>query len=392
MSVEGPQAAADDKGENGVEMKCNLMLSLMQLDIGGAETHVVELAKELKKRGYRVIVTSNGGAYVQELEEAGIQHYTVPLQNKNPRNVMKAWKMLKTIIREEHIDLVHSHARIPSFILGKIQKSMGFPFVTTAHWVFTTKYGLKYITDWGQRTVAVSEDIKKYLMDNYHIPEEHIYVTINGIDTDKFSPALDKKEVQAELGLQDTDNTIVYVSRMDADRSMVARQLVNVIPQLDGIVENLRLVIVGGGNDFEAVSEMARQVNEKLGRKAIILTGARTDINRLIAPAKLFVGVSRAALEAMAEEKPTIIAGNEGYIGLLSEDKLDVAVDTNFCCRGCPASTEALLAQEIGNFFGMWEEEQKALGKFGRTLIQKQYSVKKMTDDTEKAYKAVLKK
>lgn len=63
-------------------MKCNLMLSLMQLNIGGAETHVVELAKELKKRGYNVIVTSNGGVYVQELESAGIKHYTVPLQNQ----------------------------------------------------------------------------------------------------------------------------------------------------------------------------------------------------------------------------------------------------------------------------------------------------------------------
>ncbi len=373
-------------------MKCNVMLSLMQLDIGGAETHVVELAKELKKRGYHVVVTSNGGVYVQELEAAGIKHYTVPLQNKNPKNVIQAWKRLKSIIREEKIELVHSHARIPSFILGRIQKSMGFPFVTTAHWVFSTKYGLKYITDWGQRTIAVSQDIKQYLMDNYKIPAEHIYVTINGIDTDKFSPELDKQAVQAELGLADTDNTIVYVSRMDADRSLVARQLINVIPRLDGIIENLRLVIVGGGNDFEAVSNLARQANGQLGREAIRLTGPRTDINRLIAPAKLFVGVSRAALEAMAEAKPTIIAGNEGYIGLFTPDKLDLAVSTNFCCRGCPASEEAVLAQEIGNFFGMWEEEQQALGKFGRELIQKEYSVRKMTDDTEKAYQAVLKK
>ena len=30
-------------------MKCNLLMALMQLDIGGAETHVVELAKEFRK-------------------------------------------------------------------------------------------------------------------------------------------------------------------------------------------------------------------------------------------------------------------------------------------------------------------------------------------------------
>ena len=30
-----------------------------------------------------VIVASNGGVYVKELEEAGIRHYSVPLHNKN---------------------------------------------------------------------------------------------------------------------------------------------------------------------------------------------------------------------------------------------------------------------------------------------------------------------
>ena len=55
-----------------LEKGANILLSLMQLNIGGAETHVVELAKELKRKGFNVIVTSNGGVYVKELEDAGI--------------------------------------------------------------------------------------------------------------------------------------------------------------------------------------------------------------------------------------------------------------------------------------------------------------------------------
>ena len=80
---------------------------------------------------------------------------------------------------------------------------MKFPFVTTAHWVFNTGYGLKYITDWGEKTVAVSEDIKTYLMDNYHIPSGDINVTINGIDTEKFSPKTDCEDIKKELGIKD---------------------------------------------------------------------------------------------------------------------------------------------------------------------------------------------
>lgn len=356
----------------------------MKLDIGGAETHVVELAKELAARGHNVIVTSNGGAYVSELEESGIKHYVVPLQNKNPFNVIKAYKLLKKIITEEKIDIVHSHARIPSFILGKLHKRMKFPFVTTAHWVFTTKYGLKYITDWGQQTVAVSEDIKKYLMDNYGIPENHIVVTINGIDTEKFSPNTDAAQIRNEFDLSEDDNVIVYVSRMDKDRSLAAKQLIEASDELKDKIDNLKLLIVGAGNDYDTVAEMAKD------RPYIKLAGARTDINKLVAAGMLFVGVSRAALEAMAAQKPVIIAGNEGYIGLFDESKLEVGIATNFCCRGCEQSSAELIKRDIEKFFAMSDDERKALGQYGRQLIIDNYSVIRMTDDTMEIYNRVL--
>lgn len=368
----------------------NIMLSLMQLDIGGAETHVVELAKELKRRGFNPVVTSNGGSYVRELEESGITHYCVPLQNKNPINVFKSVRLLKKIIIDEKIDIVHSHARIPSFILGKLHKIMKFPFVTTAHWVFTLKYGLKYITDWGEKTVAVSEDIKTYLMDNYKIPESNIRVTINGIDTDKFSPETDCEDIKKELGIRADDTVIVYVSRMDESRSLVAKQLIEIVPQLDKLIKNLKVVIVGGGDDFENVRNKTAAANKAVGRECIVLTGGRTDINKLVAPADLFVGVSRAALEAMAAEKPVIIAGNEGYIGLFGEDKLDVGIDTNFCCRGCEESSPQLLLEDIRRYFEMSADEQKELAVYGRELIKKEYSVARMADDSIKVYKWAL--
>ena len=176
-------------------MSRNLLMTLMQLEIGGAETHVVELSKELKNRGYNVFVASNGGAYVKELEDFGIKHFNVPLHSKKPKDMLKSRKALKEIIINEKIDIVHAHTRISSFIIGTLKKSMNFSFVTTAHWVFETGKGLKYLTNWGEKTVAVSEDIKKYLLDNYKIKEEDIFVTINGIDTKKFSPDIDKTEV-----------------------------------------------------------------------------------------------------------------------------------------------------------------------------------------------------
>lgn len=372
-------------------VKKRILMSLMKLDIGGAETHVLELAKELKKRGAEVIITSNGGAYEKELAESGIKHYKVPLQNKNPLNVIKAFKTLKKIIIDEKIELVHSHARIPSFILGKLQKKMGFPFVTSAHGVFTTKYGLKYITDWGQATVAVSEDIKKYLIDNYHLPEEKIVVTINGINLKEFSPKRDKEPARAELGLTKEDFVIAFVSRLDTDCTSAAREIISKMPKLLKEIPNLKFLIVGGGSDLENIRALVKPINEKYGEK-IILAGGRTDMANVIAPINLFVGVSRAALEAMAAEKPVILAGDQGYIGLFNKDTEKAAFDTNFCGRGCGRINETNLYSDILKFYNLPEEKKEELAEYGREIVLKHYSVEKMADDTVKAYEMVLKK
>ena len=157
-----------------------ILMATMGLDIGGAETHIVELAKELKAEGHDIAIASNGGVYVPEIKAAGIRHYPVPMHRRDLNCMRRARSMLKKIIRQEQPDVVHAHARIPAFLCGSLQPSMKFPFVTTAHWVFETRGMLRYLTNWGQRTVAVSEDIKAYLMREYGVPEGHITVTVNG--------------------------------------------------------------------------------------------------------------------------------------------------------------------------------------------------------------------
>lgn len=361
-----------------------VLMVTMGLDIGGAETHIVELARELCRRGYEVMVASNGGSYVAELEKNGIKHFSVPLHTKTPACVMKSKRLLKKILTDEKPDIVHAHARIPAFIAGGLCRKMNIPFVTTAHWVFTTKFGLKYITDWGEKTVAVSEDIKKYLMDNYKIPPEDITVTINGIDTEKFSDSIPYDDIKKEFNLKDGAFRIVHVSRIDESREAAAFILVGIMPEIKKLIPNAELVIVGGGDKFEELKKAADGIGD------IHLAGARTDINKFVSSADLFVGVSRAALEAMAAGKPAVIAGNEGEIGLFTPPKLADAVSGNFCCRGHELPTEKNVFAAIKEYYALSDDEKRALSDFCRKTVYERYSVGKMADDTEKAYRAAL--
>ncbi len=368
-----------------------VLMTTMKLDIGGAETHIVELSKALARRGVEVTVASNGGAYVEELVNAGIKHVKIPFHSKNPVSMLKAYKLLKKLIFEEKFDIVHAHARIPAFLCALLNKKYHFRFVTTAHWVFSTVFPYNFLTRWGDRSLAVSDDIKAYLVKNYGTNPDNIRVTINGIDLEKFSGDTDCNSVCEEFSLSNDKKRIVYISRMDTDRSYAAHKLIEITENLYSKIDNLEIIIVGGGNDYDAIKSEADAVNARIGKRVIVTTGSRTDINRFTALADVFVGVSRAALEAMASGKPSIIAGNEGYIGIFDEDKLQVSIDTNFCCRGCEMTSAERMERDILKIINSDKEEQERLGKYSRDTVKKYYSVDTMADDAIKMYISSIK-
>ncbi len=368
-----------------------ILMVTMAMDIGGAETHILELSRELKRRGHDITVASNGGAYESELAEAGIAHVKVPCHSKRPDHMAKSYRMLKELIFRERFDVVHAHARIPAFICEKLHRKYRFRFVTTAHWVFNPGFPYNILTKWGERSLAVSDDIKSYLIKNYGIASENIRVTINGIDGNKFSSATDWSGVAEEFSFGSDRTRIVYVSRMDIDRSYAAHKLIEITPAIAEKIDNLEVVIVGGGNDYDKIAAEAEEVNRTLGRRVIITTGSRTDINRFAASGDLFIGVSRAALEAMACEVPCIIAGNEGYIGIFDEDKLQLSIDTNFCCRGCPETTAENLLRDVLAVLTASPEEKLRLSRYSRETVMTRYSMKTMADDATRLYISVVK-
>jgi polysaccharide pyruvyl transferase CsaB len=147
---------------------------------------------------------------------------------------------------------------------------------------------------------------------------------------------------------------------------------------------------VGGGNQEPSLRREADQINARAGRKAIVMTGSRTDIARLIRQCDVFVGVSRAALEAISCGKPAILAGNEGYIGTLTPDVLSQAQQSNFCCRGFEPIRGDRLLGDLLHLLSLDAAEREALVRFGRELIETDYSVSKMTQDYLDAYEALL--
>lgn len=365
-----------------------ILMATMGMDIGGAETHIVELSKELTHQGHQVVIVSNGGVYVPEVEAAGIRHYEAPLNRRSFSSMRQAQAVLRRVIQAEKPDVVHAHARIPAFLCGRLQKSLDFAFVTSCHGVYQVSGVLRLLSNWGERTLAVSDDIRDYLVEQYHIPPEHITLTINGIDTEKFSPGISGRPIRRELALGDGP-VIAHVSRLDRETVTAARQLVDIAPALAREYPGLSILIVGGGTAFDELKAQAETANQAIGRTCLVLTGPRTDVNELVAAGDLFVGVSRAALEAMAAGKPVILSGAQGHTGLFTPDLLDKAVDTNFCCRTDPVATQEQLRNDVRTALALSPGKKEELGEYGRSVVQKLYSIHRMAADCLSVYDQV---
>lgn len=362
------------------------------MNTGGAETHVLTMASSLMQEGCFVAVASSGGIFVEELKKRGILHITVPLNTRLPHRILHAARIIRRAVKRYGFDILHAHTR-PAALACRCVARGGIlstgsckrvRFVTTAHLDFGVTPLIRRFTDWGERTLAVSEDLREYLIREYGLRYEAIDLTVNGIDTDRFY----KKELpSAYRQAKEEPVEIVHVSRIDKDRALTAFLLVSLMPAL--LKEhNVRLTIVGGGELFKALSERVARFTSVYGER-IILVGETADVLPHLRKADIAVGVSRAALEAMACSLPTILSGNDGYLGIFQKEQLTVAKESNFCCRGRNLPTEESLLHDLRALLGMTPAEREALGRDSRKTVEENYSLKISTNDYLRFYEGL---
>ncbi len=369
-------------------MPKNIALLTMSLNIGGAETHIFELACELARQGNNVTVFSAGGVYADKLIQNGVSHVVAPLNKKDPISLINSYKILCDFVKKNRPDVIHSHTRISNYTANIVCKRFGIPFVTTVHGVFKLGFFHKLFSKWGDRAIAVSEDLKAYTADNYNFPRGHISVTVNGINLDTFCKRSDP-ELKAQLGIAENEKVLLCVSRLD---DTACDHIYNLMSMGDSIYKNdpdCRIVIVGSGERYDELCKLANEVNARTKKDFILLVGAQTDIHRFCNIADLFVGLSRSALEAMACRVPTILFGNFGYIGLFDDNTEEVCIDTNFTCRGCPFPEDDEIIALIHDMLQNPQKYEKYVSR-GEQLVKSRYSVGRMAKDADDAYNSAI--
>lgn len=361
----------------------NVLIVTGAMDSGGAETHVFELARALAGGGHSVTVVSAGGRMVLPLARAGVAHVKLPLTKKTPFAVLKSFLGLMRLTRERKFHVLHAHTRISAFIGYLVCTRREIGMVSTVHAHYKATLPLRRLSRWGNRVIAVSEDLREYIRQNARdVLSENVCVIPNGIDTERFCP-IEKK------GAHRT-NRILFVSRLDRDCSRAAYALCLGAEKITEKFPDAEIVIGGGGEELERLSHLAERINSMLCRKVITLTGRVEDTAILLESADVFVGVSRAALEAMASGVPVVLAGNEGFGGIIDGENLEFFAESNFCARGSAPTNEAVLTEAVTAALSMSAEEREALGKILRRYVCEHHSVEYMAERTLLVYRSLL--
>ncbi len=349
------------------------------MDAGGAETHILTLAKGLSDKGHKVIAVSGGGRAARELKRMGIKHITLPLDSHSPIKAADSCLKLLVLCKRAQIDVIHAHARMAALLGARAAKELSLPFVTTAHARFSVTPLRKYFARWGTLCAAVSEDVKQYLCDNYAVPPDNIRIIENGIDTRLFSPSERRESKEIDL---------VFMSRMDADCSKAAFMLCELAPKLHTLFPSLRITLAGGGNALVKIKRRALKARE-CGID-IRVAGHISDVPALLREADIFVGVSRSALEAMSCGIPTLIAGDEGFFGIVDENNFDTAKSDNFCARECTKLTTNTLFNAIYRLCAMDKPSRLSLGQNLREKVISSNSAEQMVEKTLALYREAL--
>lgn len=301
-----------------------ILLVVTKADLSGAPIHVRDIAIELDRTGYEVLVVAGSdGTILSQLRDNGVSVSIVPSMKSdlNLFSDIKSICEIRELFRTFEPDLVHAHSskagmisRISTFLFSRKT-----PVVFTVHgwgfgknrpllsscFVYATEFICRFITDF---YIFVSEYDKTSGMKHLGISNDRSTVIWNGVNA-----PIERKVIDSR---QSADIVMVARNQYPKDyRTLIlALQFIN----FD------RVVFVGEDTDEKAIIEFARK---NLGDRAnqIDFIGASNDVASFLSNAKIFVlssyfeGFPLSIVEAMSHGVP-VVASNVGGISEMIKD------------------------------------------------------------------------
>lgn len=350
---------------------------------GGAEVVLLHLADELRRRGHFVVPVgpqAGCGWLAERFREHGFEPATFSL--RSPVDV-RCWRGLVALLREHHVDVVHSHEFTMGVYGAFAANTLSLPHVITMHG------GRYYAQRWRRRkalawaavrsralvgvSVATANELRRALPS----AAARVCVVPNGIPF----VAGNRAAARASLRLGESSRLILAVGNLYPVKGHDILLHAFALIANDPAAAAWSVAIAGRGEAEMALRQLAAELG--IGGRVHLL-GLRSDVPDLLAAADLFVlpsrseGLPLALVEAMGASLPIVSTEVGGIAEVVRRD-----IEATLVPPENPAQMAAALVRLISN-----AERREALGRAARARATSAYSVESMGDQYEALYNA----
>ncbi len=350
-----------------------VVLAIECAEPGGAENLVVLLGDRLRSAGHDPFIVCHEEGWLTE--RAASYDLPVWIVPQKP-GLDPTWPVrFAHKLRQERVDLVHSHEFGMNVYASAAALLAGLPLVGTIHGRHRVAEKRRRVLAYrllrrcGLEIVAVSRNLAEFLSAGFNLPVEAFHIIHPGIPLDDAPEVPTDRErrekARAELGVPPDGPLVVAVgSLFPVKDHATLLWAATKLPQL-------RIAIAGEGGEAEALHRLAGE----LGISARVhLLGLRNDVDRVLRAGDVFCqpslseGLPLAIIEAMAWGLPVVATRVGGVPEVVEEGKTGYLVasgDANALASGI----QRVLAEP---------DAAARLGRAGITRAHAHFSLDKM--------------
>ena len=373
----------------GRDGKLRVVTLVDRLGTGGAERLAIQTTTRLDperfdrtlcaSRRFDVAVSKRHVSNaLAELEAAGVR--VVGLKRTSARQVW-AWWPLYRLLRDERVDVLHSH-KFGSNVWGTVIGRMARVPVIVAHehtWSFEGKpwrrlADRELIARGSSAFIAVSREDRRRMIEIEGIDPDDVLFIPNGIPA---PPPPSGADVRAELGIAADAPVIGTVSVLRPQKALDV--LLRAGRTLTAEFPGLRVLIAGEGDRRFALEDLTRELGLE---DTVMFLGVRTDVPDVLAALDIavsssdFEGSPLSVMEYMEAARP-VVATRVGGV----PDLIDDGVHGRLVEPQDPDAFAAAVAELLRD-----PERAREMGRRGQERRREEFDIDVMVRRLEELY------
>lgn len=354
-----------------------IIFVLHTFEHAGSQFSMLEYGLMAKQLGFKIYFVGESGSFERELKKNEIPHDNRCYIPFSPLSIIGLIKLIRIVVREKP-DLIHCNTYWPHIECLFIKALFGIPVVSTFPGgpIFFSKPIIP-----SGKLISYSDELTKGLKLKYNLNSRQISTIKNRINFSKFRSLI-------PIQLSGTGKLhYTMIGRMDIEKKNSISSFIHYIESLLSQKRSVEVIMVGGGDLIEYVSNTTKKINQKYEHEVFRLVGHKQDVLPYIVKTHFVVGLGRGVMEGMSAGKPAFVTCQDGHLSLVTRKNAEKHSYYNFAGRFAFNNEEKAIDES--NCIRIMDDPKYygEVSAFVAEYIHRNYDVSYIKNEIEKLYR-----